>query len=80
VYWSERRGRSVRVGEGSTAVVCQACEYELHRPDRLGDAERLRREHVRSAHWPELVAGSVVLSEAPADWEQRLADVLRATL
>jgi hypothetical protein len=77
IYWSNRRRRTARVAAGSTAVVCHACEFELHRPDRLGDAERLRREHLRSAHWRELVAGTVVLGEAPDDWEQRMLEVLR---
>lgn len=78
VYWSQRRGRRVQVPVGYQAVICQSCQFEVHRPLRIGDGGRLAREHVRTAHWRELVAGTVTLGEDPKAWERRVWETLRS--
>lgn len=77
VYFSQRKKRTAIVTEGFTAIVCEACEYELNRPNRLGDHEDIGTQHLLTAHHSQIVLGTVVLSRTPKAWHQDMVTKLR---
>lgn len=66
-YFDPRRERIVHVPLSHYAIACQACSDTVLVPRRQGRdrAEKLRRDHLLSAHLTQVGTGAVVLTPVP---------------
>lgn len=67
-YWSNRTRRIHHVPPGHVGLACQACEWSVHLPTRLGrrHAADVRRLHLETCHFEAILAGTMAATEAHA--------------
>lgn len=67
-YWSNRTRRLHKVPAAHVGLACQACEWAVHVPLRLGrrHVAQVRGQHLSTCHFEDVLSGKMAASEAYA--------------
>lgn len=67
-YWSNRTKRIHHVPAEHLGLACQACEWAVHVPLRLGrrHAQHVRTTHLATCHGDDVLTGKMAATEAYA--------------